>query len=836
MINKIIFTLSFFLLVSAAKAQNEIGVSLRDFSGGVNNNAATIALKANESPDAKNIVIDEPWGQAKTRNGSLTCGSIPSGNTITNTYEYIRANGTHELILTDNTNIYTTIDCVNVSTIVAGLSEVANPYFDTFFDKLWITNKSTHVYTWDGTTLTMLDGTGTKPNPPLGQYITHWKERVWLARTPTEPSAVYFTDLTDEISGSNVDPSISTSAWNTLNAIYIAQEDGSPIYGIKVYRDSLFVFKETGIWRILFETAYNINVVKSVSNVGCRFQDSIVELDNFLYFVGPDGIYKFDGNDAVRISDNIQQYFNALKQPMARDAFQLWETASDFVGGTLVNTSTYPYPNSVSLGISTYTAASFEDFSDGDYTNSPTWTVGYTDSQGTLSITGNKMRLTGPGGINNGVRRIYTDYPSNRGVYGAWEIKYKTSSTTNNNGYYWFQSNCQITSLSGCKNAYGLRIDGGLGSGFGVYLIDGDGSSLAPFGFITASTNEIKFKIIRDTNDVFWAYADDVLISSKTASAHTFTISSAAYVVVGLDAFGSTYVELDDIKVLGFKDSGTYSSAISTYSALSAWRTFDVDEILNGQTINYYVRTATSAYNVLTSTWTSINSGNVISTTTNKYFQWKADLATSDTSKTPLIDAVTANYREGDATATRLQMINYKNRLYLTGSTTPANNFNDFVMVKTKSPLDNWIPYDWNISAFTKWNNYLYGGISETANVARFDYGTNDNGRAINAYWTWGDQHWDRMSYKKNLKEIYAFYLPTQSSANTYIGYSIDGGTTWTDRTINMTGTSAFGTKKMNNVGGIGNAIRMRVGNNSLDQSFNILGLDLWALPYVNRE
>jgi hypothetical protein len=209
---------------------------------------------------------------------------------------------------------------------------------------------------------------------------------------------------------------------------------------------------------------------------------------------------------------------------------------------------------------------------------------------------------------------------------------------------------------------------------------------------------------------------------------------------------------------------------------------------------------------------------------------------TGDKILTPYINSVSANYQEGDVTATRLSALNYNNRYMLTASTTPANLFNDIVLVKSKSPLDSWMVYDQSISAFTKWNTYLYGGVSNSSDVARMDYGSNDNGKPINAYWTWGDSDMGvGLSYKKTLSEIYAFYVPSLGN-NTQLQYSRDGGANWNSLLLNTNTTGSFGTKRLLFNGGNANAFRFRILNNTLDESFNFLGFNAYGTKYMARE
>lgn len=801
------FKIALCLLLNAAilSAQtSESVVSLRDFSGGLNDSTTPIALKPNESPELLNVEIDNPVGGLKTRPGFITCGSIPSGRTITATHEYIRTNGNQELILTDNISVYSTLDCVTYSTITTGLSELALPYFDTFRDKLWIVNKSTFVITWDGATTVYLNGTGTLPNPPKGQYITHWKERVWLGRTDTEPSSVYFSALTDD-SGTNINPSISSAAWPAINAFYIAQDDGSPIYWVKVFKDNLFVGKATGIWRIIFESQFNTEVIQSVSNIGCKFQDSVVELDNLLYFIGNDGIYKFDGNDVVRISQNIDKRFKTLKQPSRLDKYQLWDTATDWLGGTLdINVSTSPTDGSINLR--------YEDFEDLNYTANPIWTL---TAGGALSASNGYLENTDIAG--DGI--AYVNTPSIL-AYGTWEFDFYAAGESSVGDIVFITTTTPIGSTY--RNGYRIS---GLGSTYPKLYFD---NTLLATGTQLISVNTWNhIKIERSSSGEFTITTPKEIISAT----HNVLDSSSFF---NINLRGTH--RIDNIKFI-YKSTGTFTSQVSTFSLLSQWRTFDVDQTLNGQSITYQVKTATTPYNLGLTAYNSIVPGAIISTiTANKNFQWKANFTTYDTSKTPLLNSAIANYQEGDVTTTRLAAINYDNRYWLTGSTSPATPYNDIVFVKSKL-MDTWTVFDIPVSAFTKWNTNLYGGIANTAKVARLNFGMNDDGAAINAYWAWGDQHWPKgLSYKHSLKELYLYYTPVQSAANTKLSYSYDGGTNYTDMTVNLTGTAKFGLNRRLINGGIGNAFRFKVSNNAVDQTLDILGLDAWATPYINRE
>jgi len=322
-----------FLLAFPAMAAPPISVTYSDFSNGLNDTKDPATIDRTESPDLLNVVIDE--GALKPRNGFQECGVLPSGNAATTLFEYIRSDGSRKLIASDNGTVYQTGDCQNWTIIKEGLSSSAKPYFEVARNELWFVNRDTHPFVWDGVTLSTMDASAGTPSPapPSCQYLEFWRERLWCARTVSNPSSLAFSALTDSL-GNDLSPSTGTAAWPATNAFYIDRESGGPIYGIRAYRDNLYAFKENAIFRVIFNSDFDNAVVKTLSSVGTRFQDSIFELDNVLYFAGPDGFYAFDGDKSLRLTDNIEGKFRSLRQPEFNEKFKLWTDKSDFDQGT----------------------------------------------------------------------------------------------------------------------------------------------------------------------------------------------------------------------------------------------------------------------------------------------------------------------------------------------------------------------------------------------------------------------------------------------------------------------------------------------------------------------
>lgn len=855
------FILPFLLCVCASAQDTPISSAYNDFSGGLNNYTPSIYLDKSESPDMMNVDIDNPVGALKQRSGYLTCGTTPSGNTATAMFEYSKSDGSRHLILSDNVSVWQTDDCIVFSTVVTGLSSLSVPYFKTVRDKVWIVNGSAYPVTWDGTTATFLDGTGTKPKAPIGNYIEFWKERVWIGRINTDPSGVIFSELTDT-SGNILDPSVSSMAWaNTLNEVYFDREGGSPIYWLRAYRDNLFVGKDNGIFRLLFESDLNLSLTKTVSNIGCKFQDTIVEMDDgLLYMACNDGIYAFDGINSKRISDKIQSTFNLLKQPSHNERFKLWDSPTDFISGTLTNTTTNYVSGSIALNFDS-SPRLFDNFSDGNYTSNPTWTLA--DGSNYFSV--QKPCTYGCSNMSAALYYI-TPIGSYHGTlvtstttlaFGSWGFNayaHSRNSTQFTIGqhyekltYYFVSDSTDTSSMNGfavryncyesaayCKNQL-IQITGGqetilfssttnLGNSLQTALQCGGSTITVTQSGLFSMSNGFKDTFGLGSGCVDYTYQLPTV--NITQLNHYQMIRMDVNMVNNTSNIQSEWPFIGNISIPGsFINSGSFTSQQVNNPLLTQWKTFDVDNTLNGQSISYQIKTATSSYNLSILSFSPIVPGAIISTTTNKWVQWKANFTTADNGQSPLLNATQINWSEGDTSISRLVARSFNNRYWLSGSTTPANPYNDMVLVKTRSPLNSWMLYDLKLSAITLWNNNLYGAVSNSGNISRLDYGNNDGGNAIHSWWQSKDEIY---GFPVNFKTVNQAIVDYSKSGNNALTMSIsfDNGVSWTDRPLDLSGGKyQRNTKVLNYDMPPAINFRTKLENSKLDFGYSIFGM-----------
>lgn len=829
--------------VGIAKAQQApITASYMSFEGGLNNFQAPIYLADNESPDLMNVVIDEPLGTLVQRNGFKSCGNTPSGNTATALFEYSLNNGARYLIVSDNVNIWQTADCVVYNTVATGLSAQSTPRFATIQNKLWATNGSDYPIVWDATTASVLDGQSGRPLGIKGKLITYWKSRVWIGNTTAEPSGLYFSQLTD-VNGAALNPATSTMAWaNALNLIYFQRDDGSPLYGVKVYHDNLYAFKETGIMRLVFQDEFNLNTTKSVSVTGSKFQESIQEMDDgLLRFVGKDGVYAFDGSMVKRISTKWTPTFYALKQPSHSEQYKLWDTNTDFNAGSFSNTELTQFPDSVSL-TSTSASGTIDAFADGDYTNTPTWTcVGGSGDCARVSVAGGKLYVNGTGWVGGAISAFSTPNPlSFRNLTKYYYLKmystgkyttvnmsskfYLTANSANPTDGYYLQVTCaENGEYNGACTAYLYSRTSSVDTLLGTDALTVTGGAdwyteCNPIVFSYKNLNGASKNVSANAATCGLSMSYDVAASiyASTTSVMTFDFTRGDIYV---DDITQAYDKL-------YPATGSFTSQVSTATGLTVWKTFDAAQATNGQTVNYFIRTGLTAAAAASATWVVTSPGVVVSSTTQSYAQWMANLSTSDLGITPILNSSSIGWVTGDATKSPLTAMPYKSRYWLSGSTTAGNDYNDIVMVESKSPLGTYTRYNLPLSAMVLWNNLPYGAISNTSKIARLDYSATDDESAITSYWNSKDDIYKSPLNYKTVSKAVADYSNVPSNPLLEVGISRDFGVTYSTRIVDTGAfTQARNTKILNYDSGNSLQVRTRVKNSTLGVGFKLYGL-----------
>jgi len=135
------------------------------------------------------------------------------------------------------------------------------------------------------------------------KFVASFKNHMFYAGKSTTKQEVIFSVAFDEDNFTSGDGSGSFKVDDT-------------VVGLKVFRDDLFVFCETRIFKLSGTSSANFAVVPVTRNIGCINGDTIQEFAGDLIFLGPDGLRTIAGTARIgdvelgTISSNVQSIFN----------------------------------------------------------------------------------------------------------------------------------------------------------------------------------------------------------------------------------------------------------------------------------------------------------------------------------------------------------------------------------------------------------------------------------------------------------------------------------------------------------------------------------------------
>ena len=135
------------------------------------------------------------------------------------------------------------------------------------------------------------------------KFVASFKNHMFYAGKSTTKQEVIFSQPFDEAAFSSGSGAGSFKVDDT-------------VVGLKVFRDDLFIFCETRIFKLTGTSSSNFAVTSVTRNIGCINGDTIQEFAGDLIFLGPDGLRTIAGTARIgdvelgTISSNVQSIFN----------------------------------------------------------------------------------------------------------------------------------------------------------------------------------------------------------------------------------------------------------------------------------------------------------------------------------------------------------------------------------------------------------------------------------------------------------------------------------------------------------------------------------------------
>jgi hypothetical protein len=679
--------------------------------GGLNTDDAPLALQDGSTPDSENVLTDVGPGLTG-RLGFIRRSTSPA----TAGWQFQKSNGTRYLIIRSGTTLKASTDgqafTITVATVAATVKVAAAGLGDRFY----FVNQTDGLKYWDGSTTTVtVDGT------MLADKLVVFKGRLAICGRTTAPRVIYLSKYLD---GTNftapANPSDDDAATITVSGAL--DENIQGIYS--TFGDKLMYFKSSSFGGVLGSRRSNF-VLRTFSDaVGLSSPETVQDCDGKLRWLGANRkMWEFDGANLKKISaHNDTQFANVIQGDSASRSLTL-TTAADWAGGT----STGPVTTTIYPGdLAFQTWKLVDDWSDGNFTSAPVWTV---DSS-TFSVTSTELRTTAPTAtIGSNIHSTST------AVIGTWQIKGKIISGDSGGFANWsFYPIAGVYSGTDTYNGNFCRVQvAGIGSSGQVLIQTPSISTSATVAAIGNGYHTVKFT--RDSGGLMSLYYDGTLMVSATDT--TITASTFTALHGGTLASGPTfgwddyYFSSDPLnqQTVAISTTATYNSSVITIgSAISSWGPLTVSENNFGSTIQYEVGSSATASTSTITNWQVVTNGNIPTITTNTYaaVRIKFDAATAGVSAR--IGSVSLGWGEGSTIVAASAYANQRYWLAVAISST-ANNY---VLVDDRN--EQWQRFSGIAAdAMFLYNSSLY--FANTSGVFQAESGYTDNGAAITSYY-----------------------------------------------------------------------------------------------------
>ncbi len=785
-------------------AQERQQVDLRSFVGGLNTKVSPHDLQPNEVQDCQNVLFDDEIGKVVKRSGFQRISTVGATSIIMNMHTFIEADGTKTILAqrADGTIRKSTDGGLTWANLVTGLTANTVVNFITFENCVWYCNGINDVHLYDGTYDWVLDGstwtsqeadkappgesTGdNSPDVPLGTFLEVWNDRVFLAKTANNASEVYFSRYYDD-AGVSI-RSYNAKAWPSTNHLFIAENDGQVINGMKVYLGNFCIFKNYSLYvvRRTGFTEIDLTINKVPGIVGALFNRTIQIWEGLLIFLAHDGLYSFNGNIIDKIGRKIESITNEIQQVVVR--FLHWEqtTKANWDLGTSTNVmANHPdYLGDILLDIEV------TDFPNNSFEDTSYWAWAGRCRRGT------------------------------REKSGSW-------ATLADSGPDFFES--QQTTYAHCK-------------------IYNEAGALQETVVLTPTAYDIYEQKTIDLSD----YADTNIkleFSAGCESQYFGSVTSSIYICAGGNLTIWVYKDEDDLEpVPGYhqwsytiwfdlleggyfkhKTSGNWVSPATNLVTISEWATFLSGYTKNSQTLTIQIKTATTEGGLTSADYHTIDHGEIPTEEITGAIVWcqiKVSMSTTDATVTPIFSSSRIQYYRGGATGGNALAWVKDDRYNLFCANKNSTN-NDLVIVLDSNGAFTKFS-DWEFSAVCEYEQELIGGDSGgDGYVSELYAGTDDDIAgtltAVDAYFVTKE-----FTYYFTYIELLRYYFTADRDFITdtlNIDYQINGGS-YVTKAVTLSKETTDTYRVNPSLGAFGKFINFRVRNNTLGMGMGSKGL-----------
>jgi hypothetical protein len=292
---------------------------------------------------------------------------------------------------------------------------------------------------------------------------------------------------------------------------------------------------------------------------------------------------------------------------------------------------------------------------------------------------------------------------------------------------------------------------------------------------------------------------------------------------------------IQDVTLAARSSFGDYLSAGQSIGTnINSWGLFSSNNSTNGGSITYAIYTDTNSSIVRTNsaTWISsqtITSGSIPTISTAPFLFFYTTMTITASTQAPQVDDLVINWNEGSANFPVTSL--FFEGDYLAAVSTKSITANDTIFVYDRNNHWNPLYTGLNCYSLTLYNQQAYCGSSLAGNIYRIQVDNlySDNGSAINSYWK--SKEFD-FGYTMTDKTMRKYFVTAKYNATSSVSfaYGVNRGAT-TSSSLNLGSVTGF-FKQVVPVSNLtyqrGISHSFSFSNNTVDQYFDILAVELW--------
>jgi hypothetical protein len=294
-------------------------ILIDEFDGGLNTTDSNEVLQENEATIRQNWSNDERGAITKvagyTKANSTTMGAKP----IRGLFRLYTSAGTKHLLAICNGKVFYSTDNGATFTQDSGTLAITETVYNSgvnYNDLFFFTNATDNLQKYTPGTTTAA-ATTSQPTDPCRILLKRSDRRLIALVNAVNGSTLYFSKV--DPTGADAD---DWSATSDAGSIAIDGAKSEALTGGMTFGSVDIIFKDYAAFKVWGYPAPQ--AIRMSGSPGCAAPQSVAQGDGLGFHLAHDGVYMFDGNKFICISDPIESYIDDINPLYVQNAFGVY--------------------------------------------------------------------------------------------------------------------------------------------------------------------------------------------------------------------------------------------------------------------------------------------------------------------------------------------------------------------------------------------------------------------------------------------------------------------------------------------------------------------------------